>query len=254
MPEHGPSPKSRVSTVLALAHTIEAKDPYTAGHTWRVARYGALLAAELGYPPERIERVSLGGSLHDIGKLAVPDAILSKPARLTDEEFAIMKRHPKDGFDFLRFDEEFDGVLDVVLMHHERFDGKGYPTELAGQAIPVEARIFTIVDTFDAMTSTRPYRRELDRDYAVNELMSLRGTQFDPDMVEVFEKLHSSGKLADIIGHCNDGILVAQCPQCGPVVEIKDPQRVGDRVKCPVCKKSFEIISIDGENYVIEER
>lgn len=210
------------STLLELARRIEAKDPYTAGHTWRVANYGQILAAALDYPPDKIEAMLLAGTLHDIGKIKVPDEILTKPGRLTEEEFAIMKRHPQDGYDMLKDIPEFVCVLNVVLHHHEAYDGRGYPLGLAGEEIPHDARLFAVVDAFDAMTTTRCYRPAMSGDNAAYEIWRNRGRQFDPHIADVFLRLFRDG-LLDPISSLQDSAVGVE-PSASSVAS--EPQAV----------------------------
>lgn len=232
------------SSLLEMARKIEAKDPYTAGHTWRVANYGQILAAALEYDPEKVEAMFLAGTLHDIGKIAVPGEILTKPSRLTEEEFAILKKHPEDGHGILKDFDEFAAVLDVVLMHHEAIDGSGYPFGLAGDQIPHEARLFAVVDAFDAMTTTRCYRPAMPTDNALYELWRNRGRQFDPHIAEVFQGLVREGLLEHILG-CHDfGVKVGTCPNCGPVLKIPDDAHFNDQVVCDSCHSRFTIAGL----------
>jgi ribonuclease P protein subunit RPR2 len=175
--------RSYVSTVTSLARTIEAKDPYTGGHTERVAELALLLAAEMGFSSEDLEAVEVGGVIHDIGKIGIPDAVLLKPGRLTDEEFAEMRRHPEISSYILGELELPDIVKQMARNHHERYDGRGYPDGLAGDDIPLAARILTVADTLDAMTSDRPYRSALPLSEALAEIESLAGRQFCPRVV-----------------------------------------------------------------------
>jgi HD-GYP domain-containing protein (c-di-GMP phosphodiesterase class II) len=169
-----------VGTVRALTRSIDAKDPYTCGHSERVASLGRRLALQTGCTPHQADRVYLCGLLHDIGKIGIPEAVLQKPGRLTDEEFDQVKRHPGVGAAILDGIDELDDIIPGVLHHHERMDGRGYPAGLAGQDIPLYARILAVADTFDAMTSPRPYRDALSVRAVVNELERYAGTQFDP--------------------------------------------------------------------------
>ena len=240
-------PGNKVMPTLEMARRIEAKDPYTAGHTWRVANFGQILAAALDYPPDKIEAIIWAGTLHDIGKIAVPDEILCKPGRLTDEEFNVLKRHPVDGYNLLNDMPEFANVLDVVLMHHEAFDGSGYPYGLVGEEIPNEARLFSIVDAFDAMTSTRCYRPAMPGDNAIYEIWRNRGRQFDPEIAEAFIRLYRDGLLDHIVGHSDFGVAVGQCERCGPVIEMDNSQNLDEEVICPVCHAHYAIrIEKDG--------
>jgi HD-GYP domain-containing protein (c-di-GMP phosphodiesterase class II) len=177
-------------TVEALATAIEAKDHTTGGHIERVRRLGLLLAAEAASPREtRDPQMAYGFLLHDIGKLAVPDAILRAPRRLTDEEWALMRRHPEEGVRMLSNVPFLDRALDVVHYHHERWDGGGYPEGLSGEEIPLWARIFAVVDALDAITAERPYRPAQSYEKAVEEIRSHAGTQFDPAVVDALERL-----------------------------------------------------------------
>ncbi|MBJ7472619.1 MAG: HD domain-containing protein [Solirubrobacteraceae bacterium] len=177
------------ATVEALASAVEAKDDTTGGHIRRVCQLGLLLAnAHLGTEADD-PQLAYGFLLHDIGKLAVPDAVLNKPGQLDADEWALIQRHPEEGARILAGVPFLDRALDVVRFHHERWDGTGYPNQLAGEGIPVWARIFSIVDTVDAMTSDRPYRARLSLDEAIAEVQAKSGTQFDPACVATFVAL-----------------------------------------------------------------
>jgi diguanylate cyclase (GGDEF)-like protein len=167
----------------ALALAVDAKDSYTRSHCQTVSQLCAVIAAELGLERDRVARVRLGGLLHDVGKIGVPDAILNKPAALTDDEFELMKRHSLLGGDIVEAADMHEESR-WVRHHHERYDGTGYPDGLAGADIPVESRIILVADAFEAMTSDRPYRRAPGQDFAVGELQRHAGTQFDPDVVD----------------------------------------------------------------------
>jgi ribonuclease P protein subunit RPR2 len=172
---------SYLATVRALAVAIEAKDGYTGGHIRRVHDLTILLAGRVVPADVNDPQLSYGSLLPDIGKLTVPDAVLTKPGPLDDEEWAIMRRHPEEGVRILEAVAFLDRALDVVLHHHERWDGTGYPGGLAGDAIPIWARIFAIADTVDAMCSDRPYREGLPLEFAFAEIAEQAGSQFDPD-------------------------------------------------------------------------
>jgi putative nucleotidyltransferase with HDIG domain len=171
------------ATVRALLQALELKDPYTRAHSERVGRLAALAARELGAPATRVDAVRLGGTLHDIGKLAVPATLLRKNGPLTAEERAVIERHPADGDGVLRGVNVLAEARAAVLHHHERLDGTGYPYGLSGGRIPEAARIVAVADAFDAMTSTRSYRRARPVQVALAELHRCAGTQFDPIMV-----------------------------------------------------------------------
>jgi putative nucleotidyltransferase with HDIG domain len=183
---------SYVATVRALANAVEARDSYTGQHAERVAAYGLAIARQAGLRLADDPQVEFGFLLHDIGKLAVPDAILFKPAALTDEERALMERHPLVGWEILRGVDFLGEAKDVVRSHHERWDGSGYPDGLEGDATPVAARIFAIADTLDALTTDRPYRRGRSFAEARVIIAEARGTQFDPAMADAFAALPDS--------------------------------------------------------------
>lgn len=182
-------------TVLTIARTVDAKDVNTSQHSARVAEYSVLIAEELGYDEKSKEQLRKAALLHDIGKIGIPDRILNKPERLTDEEYAIMKSHVVKGAEILKSFTLIEHVEEGALYHHERYDGKGYVHGLKGEEIPLNARIIGIADTFDAMTANRIYRKQLDMDYVLNELEKGRGTQFDPELVDIMLRLIADGKI-----------------------------------------------------------
>ena len=187
-------------TIQTLAYAIDAKDPYTRGHSTRVSAYSVKIAEALGWDGERINDLRYAALLHDIGKIGVPDSILNNPKRLTDVEYDIIKSHTTMGEEILKNRVFIHAADDVALSHHERYDGKGYPRGIRGEEISEEARIVAVCDAFDAMSSNRVYRKACDYDHIRSELETGRGTQFDPDMVDVFIKLWDSGELDDIMG------------------------------------------------------
>jgi len=172
--------------IKALASAVDAKDPYTARHSMRVTRLSMLLADAMGLSSDEKYFLELSAWMHDVGKIGVPDHILIKPSRLTPEEFEVMKIHPVKGGEIVGEIEELIRVADVIRHHHERLDGRGYPDGLRGEAIPLLSRVIFIADTFEAMTTDRSYRRGLTREHAFAELCSHAGSQFDPDLVELF--------------------------------------------------------------------
>ena len=177
------------ATVRALADAVEARDAYTGRHAERVAAYGLVIARAAGVAVADAPELEFGFLLHDVGKVAVPDAILFKAGPLTEPEFALVRRHPVTGWDIVH-EIAFlgDGAL-VVRHHHERWDGKGYPDGLRGEAIPAAARIFAVADTLDALTTDRPYRRATGFPQAREIIVHLAGTQFDPDVVAAYERV-----------------------------------------------------------------
>ena len=174
--------KSYMDSIEILRHTVEAKDPYTRGHSDRVSEYAVLLGKKLNLTNEDIEKLKIGGLFHDIGKIGIPDSILLKESKLTDEEYIKIKEHPVIGYNILENADMFKNILDVIKYHHERFDGNGYPEKLAGTNIPYLARVTSIVDSFDAMTSKRSYRDSLPMDVVKSEILENFGSQFDPEI------------------------------------------------------------------------
>jgi putative nucleotidyltransferase with HDIG domain len=176
------------STLEALVNALEARDHETKGHSVRVARYMLNIAEALGVKPGTKEWTDMqhGALLHDVGKIGVPDAILLKPGKLTKDEWERMRLHPEIGYAILREVRFLQGAAEIVLAHHERWDGLGYPKKLKAEEIPLGSRIFSVVDTFDSMTSDRPYRKAMDPSEALNEILRCSGTQFDPLVVEAF--------------------------------------------------------------------
>jgi len=178
-----------LGSLRALTSSIDAKDPYTCGHSERVALIGKAVAQQMNLPPVEVERVYLCGLLHDIGKIGVPEATLRKPGRLTDEELEDVRLHPIIGSQIISSIKEMDQVVPGVLHHHERWDGKGYPAGLAGEQIPLSARILCVADTLDAMTSDRPYRGRMAIESAREEIIAQAGAQFDPQVVQALLQL-----------------------------------------------------------------
>ena len=178
-----------LQTMAALAHTIDAKDPDTNGHSRRVAGYTKQIAQSLGWSEQDSENAYFVALLHDIGKIGIPDAVLKKQNRLTDKEYELMKKHPAIGADILKDIKMLDGLSNGTLYHHERFDGSGYPSGLKGDEIPLIARIISVADTYDAMTSTRCYRKGMGQETALAELKKQSGRQFDPKIVNQFLKI-----------------------------------------------------------------
>ncbi len=174
------------TSIRTLAETIEKRDPYTAGHTKRVLEYSLAIGKSLGISQEDMTRLKLASVLHDIGKIGVSDNVLIKPGKLNNEEFAEIKKHPGYGEEILGHIVRLRNVIPGVKSHHERYDGKGYPDGLAGQAIDITARIICVADSFDAMTTDRPYRQGLGFEQAFRELQICSGTQFDPEVVNAF--------------------------------------------------------------------
>ncbi|MBQ3145132.1 MAG: HD-GYP domain-containing protein [Clostridia bacterium] len=178
--------KAYLESIETLRFTVEAKDTYTRGHSDRVSEYSVLIGQKLNLPSEDINTLKIGGLFHDIGKIGVPDSILLKNAKLTDDEYSEIKNHPTIGAHILSNATIFQNVLPVVKHHHERFDGNGYPGKLKGLEIPFLARIAAVADAFDAMTSRRTYRDSLSLDIVKAEIEKCKGSQFDPNCADAF--------------------------------------------------------------------
>jgi len=184
-----------IDLVQALTAALDAKSSYTRGHSDRVAELSWSIAHELGLGDRESESARIAGHLHDIGKIGIPDSIISKPGPLSAEEFAAIQRHPVIGAALIEQVAPLRVYVPSVRSHHERWDGSGYPDGLVGEEIPLEARIICIADSFDAMTSSRSYREQVDAGSAVNEIRRCSGKQFDPRFVDVFVRLFSAGEL-----------------------------------------------------------
>lgn len=184
-----------LQTIKTLSVTVETKNVYTNGHSQRVADYSALIAGALGWDDKRINNLRNAAYMHDVGMIGIPDSIVNKPTRLTEEEYAIIQRHTLIGADILKDITLIEHVAEVAHYHHERYDGTGYPEGIAGEEIPIEARIVAVADSYDAMNSKRIYRNALEKEKIIEELESCSGTQFDPVIAELFVRLIREGKV-----------------------------------------------------------
>jgi len=184
-----------LSTVEALATAIDAKDPYTYGHSRRVAELSVAISTELGLPKDRVRKLELASLLHDIGKIGTPESILRKPGMLKPEEYEKIKEHPAKGEEILSMIAEFKEIVTWIRHHHEWYDGKGYPDRIAAEQIPIEARILAVADSYDAMTSDRPYRKGMPSDTVLNIMEQFSRSQFDPVILEAFERCLLQGKV-----------------------------------------------------------
>ena len=184
-----------IQAIMTVANTVDAKDDYTKGHSMRVAAYSELIAQRLGWSEEEVQNIYYVAMLHDVGKIGVPDAVLNKPFKLTDLEFRLIQGHTTMGAEILKDFKMFPNVDVGAKYHHERYDGKGYPEGLKAESIPLVARIIALVDSYDAMTSNRVYRRRLSDDIVMDELVKGKGSQWDPDLVDIFLELIKEGAL-----------------------------------------------------------
>jgi putative nucleotidyltransferase with HDIG domain len=181
--------KALEGSILAIASTVETRDPYTAGHQQRVAELATAIAKEMGLPDDQIYGIRMGGVIHDLGKISIPAEILSKPGSITEIEFNLIKTHPKVGYDILKAIEFPWPIAQMVLQHHERMDGSGYPSGLSGEAIILEARILGVADVVEAMASHRPYRPARGIDKALKEISKNKGLLYDSNVVDACLKL-----------------------------------------------------------------
>ena len=184
-----------IGSIRMLAAAIDEKDPYTRGHSGRVAKYSTLIGQELGLSTEDLDKLRISALLHDVGKIGVEDRVLKKPGALTPEEFTLMKQHTVKGANIMRPVSQLKEVLPGIELHHEHIDGRGYPYGLSGSQIPLMARIIGVADTLDAMTTNRPYQTAMDLDYAMERIRALAGTKFDPVVVNALESAVGHGKL-----------------------------------------------------------
>jgi HD-GYP domain-containing protein (c-di-GMP phosphodiesterase class II) len=184
-----------LGSIRMLAAAIDEKDPYTRGHSGRVAKYSLILGDGLGLNAEDLDRLRISALLHDVGKIGVDDRVLKKPGKLTDEEFDLMKQHTVKGANIMRPVAQLKDMLPGIELHHERMDGGGYPYGLAGDSIPMMARIIAVADTFDAITTNRPYQSAMDVDFALERIRSLAVTKFDPNVVAALESAIAAGRL-----------------------------------------------------------
>jgi hypothetical protein len=240
-----------LKSMLSLATVIEAKDPYTGGHTWRVSRYARLLAEGIGLTPDEVFLVHFGSLMHDIGKVSIPEPILNKEGKLTGVEYEIVKKHPETGLTLIRDHPLGVLALDIVSSHHERFDGLGYPRGLVGHEISLFARITAIADAFDAMTSARPYRAGMPAETAYQLMAQESGKQFDPILLSAFLDLGRHGELEHILGHSSEERLLHSCAACGPIIVVPVNWRSGEQVICPKCLGNYDVHP-DGGDFVIE--
>ena len=181
-----------LSTVKSLVSAIDAKDEYTRHHSTRVTEFTLKIARTMDFSEKELGDLELAALLHDVGKIAVPESILNKPGRLTDDEFALIKEHPARGESILQPVVELKEIARIVRAHHEHYDGSGYPDALKGREIPLGARIMAVADAYDSITSERPYRKASSHRYAVKEIIRCSGVQFDPEVVEHFLEISGS--------------------------------------------------------------
>lgn len=243
---------SLLHSLFVMGAIVEARDAYTGGHLWRVGQYSKWLAEQAGLSRHEVFLATAGGFLHDLGKVGIPDAILNKPGRLDDQEYAVIKTHPAIGVELLQQHPLAPLALDAVSYHHERPDGQGYPYRLNGEETPVIARIVAIADAFDAMTSTRPYRRGMPMEQALAILREEQGRQFDEALCGHFLALATANRLEHIIAHSFHDRRLVDCPMCGPAVIAIDAATVdGGLHYCRACRGEFRLHR-SGDTFVAE--
>ncbi len=233
-------------TLVVTANAIEMRDHYTVGHTWRVTNFALEIAKELKWKAEDLATCEKGGVLHDVGKIAVKDSILSKTSALTEQEFQIMKLHPERGANMMKDVAFLKPFIPYCLYHHERWDGKGYPQGLKGEKIPLEGRIIAVADTFDAITSKRPYKSVIDPETAIAEIKKCRGTQFDPKIVDAFVRCYQKGKIEPLLQnyYAKEKNSIA-CPFCSTYSGFSSKAKPGDVLKCKVCHRRIRLETKD---------
>jgi len=244
--------KQLLKSILTMGAVVEARDAYTGGHLWRVSQFSKLIALKIGLSIKEVIAVSLGGFLHDLGKIGVPDAILNKPDALTVSEYEIIKTHPVIGFNLIADHPMAYLARDVIRHHHERIDGNGYPDRLAGDGIALHARIVTIADAFDAMTGTRPYRKAMPIETALQILREHRSSQFDESLTDAFLELGREGQLAHIVMHSDEQLPLLSCPHCGPVIAVSRTTGDGEIVYCRICSTGMRLHR-HGDHFEAEE-
>jgi HD-GYP domain-containing protein (c-di-GMP phosphodiesterase class II) len=243
--------KPLLKSLAMMASVIEARDAYTGGHLYRVSQYCRYLAEAAGLPRNMVFLARLGGFLHDIGKVGIPDGILGKRGALSLSEFEIIKTHPGIGASLVQVHPLGELALLAIHQHHEWVNGMGYPDCLQGDEISVYAKIVSIADAFDALTSTRPYRLETSPDPAVATLLLERGTQFDPSLLDAFVKMVQREALTPVVGHSEPGRPMVACPNCGPVIPVDAETADGGTIFCRVCG-TRHLLHRKGDTFEVE--
>jgi len=228
--------RDALRSLLVMGAFVEARDAYTAGHLWRVSLYARLLGERAGLTPADAFLLGAGGFLHDVGKIGIPDAILANPGRLNPEARQIMESHPLIGHSVVRHHPMAPLVQDVILQHHERMDGQGYPGRLSGDRIGLYARIVAIADAFDAMTNARPYRERMSIAEAQAVLRDEAGRQFDADLVAEFLRIPTDDVLSHVVAHSEPGSPLVDCPTCGPILALPRGAGEGETIACRGCQ------------------
>lgn len=240
-----------LQSLLVLATVIEANDPYSGGHVWRTSRYARALALAAGLEEGDVFLAQLGALVHDVGKVGIPDAILLKDGKVTEEEHLVIRRHPEIGRDIVANHPLAPLVDRSITEHHLRVDGEGYPYHLQGTEPWIISRVVSIADAFDAMTSYHPFRRDHAVDHALLALEEERGRQFDAGLARTFTELVRDGGLDHFLEHAGDGSLQVDCPLCGPIIAPPAGVERGGEVACPSAEEDF-VLSFAPETFDLE--
>jgi HD superfamily phosphohydrolase YqeK len=243
--------KPLLKSLTLMASVIEARDAYTGGHLWRVSQYCEQLAESAGLPTEMVFLSRLGGFLHDIGKIGIPDVILGKRGTLNEPEYEVVKTHPGIGATLIQEHPLGDLALSAVHQHHEWVNGRGYPNHLQEDQISIFARIVSIADAFDALTSTRPYRKGVGALPAMDALKTELGTQFDARLLNNFIQMIQSDTLRGVVGYSELGVPMVECPTCGPVIAVSRHKKDGDICYCRICGSKHRLHR-DGDTFWVE--
>lgn len=240
--------QSYLHTINVIANAIEARDKYTLGHAWRVTRFGLAIAERLGWAAPQRRSLEMGGVLHDVGKVGIRDAILCKEARLSDDEYKLMKLHPEIGARILQDVPFLSPAIPYARFHHERWDGRGYPQKLQGDEIPLEGRLLALADAFDAMNSNRVYRKALSKEDAIAEILRCSGSQFDPELAQVFVELVRAGEVDYILQNkTEEDSSKVVCPVCTTPQVLPETKQAGDQLDCLICRKKLRLLKRDGQ-------
>ncbi len=229
--------KSYYDTLKVVVDSLEVRDYYTIGHGRRVALFAKIVAEEMGWSEERLKLVEMGGIIHDLGKIGIEDAILRKETKLTEAEMEQMQFHPEIGARLVRDVDFLKPILPYILYHQEHYDGTGYPHQLKGEEIPIEGRLLAVADTFDAMTSDRPYRKAMDVEKALRIVKEGNGRQFDPQVVEAFLRAWDKGRITKAMLSSAEEVKTIECPYCSSKIEIDPASRDNYLVRCSHCQR-----------------
>jgi HD-GYP domain-containing protein (c-di-GMP phosphodiesterase class II) len=242
--------KSLLKSLFVLASVVEAKDPYTGGHLWRVSQFAQLLGNSFGLNKEENAALAIGAFIHDLGKVGIPESILGKKGKLDDYEYDVIKTHSDIGSQIIQSHPLSNLVYDVIRHHHETPNGLGYPDHLHSEQIKTFSKIVGICDAFDAMTSTRPYRKGMEIEKALNILEAEKGKQFDEKLVGIFLNI-SKDSLLHTIGHSEEGIPLLECPACEAPIQVQKITKDGDLGVCRACLGLFGLHADDKKGFEV---